>query len=147
MSTERATTDIAAVRNRLQATFDSGRSTEIVWRRQQLQGVIDLLEKHEDDLLDALAADLGKPRFDAWLTDLLTTRDEARHALKHLASWIKPTRQPVPVMAQPGRAWTEPQPLGLILLIAPWNYPVQLLLSPLVDALAAGIRAVQKVFA
>lgn len=144
MSTDRATTDLAAVRTRLQATFDSGRSAEIVWRRQQLQGIIDLLEKHEDELVAAMAADLGKPRFEAWLTDLLTTRDEARHALKHLKSWIEPTRHSVPVTAQPGRAWTEPQPLGLVLLIAPWNYPVQLLLAPLVGALAAGNVAVLK---
>ena len=144
MSTDRATTEIAAVRTRLQATFDSGRTASIVWRRQQLQGVIDLLEEHEDELVTAMAADLGKPRFEAWLTDLLTTRDEARHALQHLKSWIAPTRHPVPVTAQPGRAWTEPQPLGMVLLIAPWNYPVQLLLSPLVGALAAGNVAVLK---
>ncbi|MEO6987165.1 MAG: aldehyde dehydrogenase family protein [Aquihabitans sp.] len=144
MSTDRSTTDVAAVRTRLQATFDSGRSAEIVWRRKQLQGIIDLLERHEDELVTAMVSDLGKPRFEAWLTDLLTTRDEARFALKHLGSWIKPTRHPVPITAQPGRAWTEPQPLGMVLLIAPWNYPVQLLLTPLVDALAAGNVAVLK---
>lgn len=149
MSTDLAATGIdpiaiTEVRTRLRATFDSGRSAQIVWRRKQLQGIIDLLEKHEDQLISAMAADLGKPRFEAWLTDLLTTRDEARHALKHLSSWIQPTRHSVPATAQPGKAWTEPQPLGLVLLIAPWNYPVQLLLSPLVGALAAGNVAVLK---
>ncbi|HEX2576078.1 MAG TPA: aldehyde dehydrogenase family protein, partial [Aquihabitans sp.] len=89
-------------------------------------------------------ADLGKPAFDAWLTDLLVTRDEARYALDHLDDWVRPTSHPVPAVTRPGKAWTEPQPLGVVLLIAPWNYPVQLLLSPLVGALAAGDVAVLK---
>lgn len=144
MSNTTEVTDVQAVRERLRATFDSGRSSQIVWRRKQLQGIVDLLEQHEDELVSAMAADLGKPRFEAWLTDLLTTRDEAKHALSHLESWVKPTAHPVPITAQPGKAWTEPQPLGMVLLIAPWNYPVQLLLSPLVGALAAGNVAVLK---
>jgi aldehyde dehydrogenase (NAD+) len=106
--------------------------------------VIALVEENEQRLVDAMIADLGKPPFEAWLTDLLTTRDEAKHALDHLEKWAAPSRHPVPMMAKPAKAWTEPQPLGVVTVIAPWNYPIQLLLSPLVGVLAAGNCAVLK---
>lgn len=136
--------DLAAVRRTVRATFDSGRTTDLGWRRRQLEGLIRLVEENEKQLVDAMVVDLGKPRFEAWLTDLLTTRDEARHALKHLDAWARPTRHPVPTVTKPSAAWTQPQPLGVALVIAPWNYPVQLLLSPLVGALAAGCCVVLK---
>ena len=135
---------VADVLAGLRATFASHRTLDVAWRRAQLQGVIDLVEQHEDELLAALAADLGKPAFDGWLTDLLTVRDEARFALDHLGEWIRPTAHPVPMVAKPSKAWTEPQPVGVVLLIAPWNYPIQLLLAPLVGALAAGCCALLK---
>jgi aldehyde dehydrogenase (NAD+) len=132
------TTDIGAAIEQLRTTFDSGRTLDLDWRRRQLKGVIELVRTHEDELLAALESDLGKPAFDGWLTELLITRDEAAHALKHLGSWTKPSRVAVPVAFQPGSARTEPQPLGVVLLISPWNYPFQLLMAPLVAALAAG---------
>jgi len=136
--------DLAAVRQTVRATFDSGRTADLGWRRRQLEGLIRLVEENEKQLVDAMVVDLGKPRFEAWLTDLLTTRDEARHALKHLDAWARPTKHPVPTVTKPATAWTQPQPLGVALVIAPWNYPVQLLLSPLVGALAAGCCVVLK---
>jgi len=129
---------IAGVRARFAATLRSGRTLGSEWRKRQLQGVIDLLEQNEDRLTAAMAADLGKPAFEAWMTDLLTTRDEARHAKAHVDDWMRRRRHPVPTITKPGSAWVEPQPLGQVLVIAPWNYPVQLLLAPLVGALAAG---------
>ena len=143
-ATSKARTDIIEMRRRLRASFESGRTTDLEWRRSQLEGLIRFLEENEKELVDAMVVDLGKPRFDAWLTDLLTTRDEARHALKHLKDWARPHRHPVPVVTFPATAWTEPQPVGVALVIAPWNYPVQLLLSPLVGALAAGCCALLK---
>jgi aldehyde dehydrogenase (NAD+) len=130
--------DIDAAIAGLRTTYESGRTTEIDWRRRQLQGVIDLVEKNEPALVAALASDLGRPAFDGWLADLLLVRDEAAYALKHLDAWTKRTKHKVPPMAMPAEAWTEPQPVGVVLLIAPWNYPIQLLLAPLVAAVAAG---------
>ena len=135
---------VAAAIELLRTTFDSGRTADLEWRRRQLKGVIELVQTHEDELLGALAADLGKPAFDGWLTELLVTRDEAAYALKHLGEWAKHTRHPVPLAFQPAQARTEPQPVGVVLLIAPWNYPLQLLLAPLVAALAAGNCALLK---
>jgi len=137
-------TDVAATIDRLRATFDSGRTTDLAWRKRQLQGVMALLKENEGQLSAALTEDLGKPAFDSWLSELNLVKDEAAHALKHLGAWAKPTKHSVPLVVQPAKAWTEPQPLGVVLIIAPWNYPVQLLLAPAVAALAAGNTMVLK---
>lgn len=135
---------ITEIRKTLTETLDSGRTRGREWRKRQLKGIIDLLEENEDQLVEAMGADLGKPPFEAWMTDLLTTRDEAKHALSHIDDWMRPSRRSLPVITQPGRAWVQAQPLGLVLVIAPWNYPVQLLLAPLVGAVAAGNTVVLK---
>lgn len=137
-------TDVTTTIDRLRATFDSGRTADLGWRKRQLQGVIDLVRENEEQLSAALAADLGKPAFDTWLTELNLVKDEAAHAIKHLGGWAKRTKRSVPLVAQPAKAWTEPQPLGVVLIIAPWNYPLQLLLAPAVAALAAGNAMVLK---
>lgn len=140
-----ATTEsVAEIRKSLREVFMTGRTTHVAWREQQLRGIIDLLHHNESTLVEAMEQDLGKPPFEGWITDLLTTRDEAREALRNLGRWMRPTGYKLPIMSQPGRAWTEPQPLGTVLIIAPWNYPVQLLLAPLVGAIAAGNTVVLK---
>ena len=137
-------TDVAATIEGLRATFDSGRTADLTWRKRQLQGIIDLVKQNEQLLLDALAQDLGKPPFDAWLAELNMVKDEAAHAIKHLGGWAKREKASVPVVTQPAKAWIEPQPLGVVLIIAPWNYPVQLALAPAVAALSAGNAMVIK---
>lgn len=137
-------TDVAGTLDRLRTTFDSGRTADLAWRRTQLQGVIDLVRQNEDALTAALAADLGKPPFDAWLAELNMVKDEATHALKHLGGWAKRQRASVPMVTQPASAWIEPQPVGVALIIVPWNYPVQLALAPAVAALSAGCALVIK---
>lgn len=138
------TTDVVATIAALRATFDSGRTTELAWRKRQLQGIADLVKENEQQLLGALAKDLGKPPFDAWLAELNMVKDEATHAIKHLESWARRESAPVPLVTQPSKAWIEPQPLGVVLVIAPWNYPVQLALAPAVAALSAGNAMVIK---
>lgn len=138
------TESVAEIRKGLREVFATGRTTHAAWREHQLRGIIDLLHENEKTLVAAMETDLGKPPFEGWLTDLLTTRDEAREAIRNLRRWMRPTGYKVPIMAQPARAWTEPQPLGTVLIISPWNYPVQLLLAPLVGAIAAGNTVVLK---
>jgi aldehyde dehydrogenase (NAD+) len=137
-------TDVVATIEGLRATFDSGRTADLAWRKRQLEGIIDLVRQNEQQLTDALAADLGKPPFDAWLAELNMVKDEAAHAIKHLGSWAKREKASVPMVTQPSTAWIEPQPLGVVLVIAPWNYPVQLALAPAVAALSAGNTMVIK---
>ena len=100
--------------------------------------------EQEDRLIDALVADVGKPRIEAYTTEIAFTINEIDHTLKHLDSWTKPGKVKVPLTFKPGTAQLRPEPLGTVCIIAPWNYPVQLLFAPLVPAIAAGNTAVLK---
>lgn len=129
---------------RLRATFRSGRTRPVEWRLQQLEALERMVREREPELVEALAADLGRPAVDAWLADLAPVTGEAAHARKKLRSWMRSTRVRVPLGVQPARAWYQYEPLGVVLIIGPWNYPVHLMLAPLVAALAAGNCAVLK---
>jgi aldehyde dehydrogenase (NAD+) len=138
---------VAAARDafgQARATFRSGVTRPLAWRSRQLDGIARLVTRHEDELLAAMADDFGKPAFEAWMTDLSPVAAEAAHAVKHLARWARPRRTWPGAANLPGRSWTQPEPLGTVLIIAPWNYPVQLALSPVVAALAAGNAVVLK---
>ncbi|AEF40714.1 aldehyde dehydrogenase family protein [Hoyosella subflava] len=139
-----ATETIPAVVERLRATFASGRTRSVTWRRSQLAALERLLAEHEKDFAAALAKDLGRSATDAWLADLAPVAAEARHARKNVEKWMRPKRVGVPLSAMPARAWYEYEPLGVTLIIGPWNYPVFLALSPLVGSLAAGNCAIVK---
>ena len=128
----------------LRATFAEGTTKPLGWRVEQLKGLLRLVEESEDELLSALAADVGKPRLEGWSSDLAVTAAEVRYALSHLKRWARPQRVRVPLFAFPSRAHVHPEPLGVTLVIAPWNYPVQLLLVPMAAALAAGNCVVGK---
>ena len=141
---EPGTSGLEGLAERMRSTYRTGRTRPEAWRREQLRALGRLLTEREDDLLAALAADLGKPPFEAWLTDLRATGREIEHMEKHLASWLKPESRSVPALLRPNRAEVRREPLGAVLVIAPWNYPVQLLLAPLAAALAAGNTVVCK---
>ncbi|HYU39009.1 MAG TPA: aldehyde dehydrogenase family protein [Acidimicrobiia bacterium] len=141
------TTELSEIPNlvaSLRRTYENGRTRPIEWRREQLQHLKALLEEREADLLDALAADLGKPRLEGWATDIGIVINEIEHALRHLAGWMKPERVWTPIAQRPARAAIHREPKGVVLVIAPWNYPVHLLLLPMVGALAAGNCVVGK---
>ena len=128
----------------LRATFRSGRTRPLEWRLAQLAALVRLVEEGEAEFAAALAQDLGRPPVEAWLADLAPVTAEAKHAIKHLHKWTKAKRVPVPVSVQPGKAWYQYEPLGVALIIGPWNYPIHLLLAPLVGAIAAGNCAILK---
>ncbi len=136
--------DVPATFDRLTATFRAGVTRPLAWRTAQLQGIERLVTEHESELLQAMADDFGKPRFEAWMSDLMPVAAEAAHARKHLARWMRPAIHWPGKANLPGRAWTVAEPKGTVLVIAPWNYPVQLALAPLVAAVAAGNTVVVK---
>jgi aldehyde dehydrogenase (NAD+) len=136
--------DAAAVVGGLRRAFESGRTRPLEWRRQQLTRLAALLREHEEALLDALRADLGKPRAEGWASDVGIIRSDIRYALRHLRRWARPRRVHVPLTRRPARARIVPEPLGVVLVIAPWNYPIHTVLSPLVGAIAAGNCVVAK---
>ena len=126
------------------AAFTSGRTRPVEWRVATLQRLRTLLTTHEPALLDALARDLGKPGIEAFVTEVGFTVLEIDHALAHLHTWMKPERVTTPVTLQPATSHIVREPLGVVAVIAPWNYPVQLLLAPVVAAVAAGNAVVAK---
>ena len=135
---------IAATVERLRPGFRSGRTRPLAWRRQQLQALRRLLDEREPEFARALQQDLGKPPLETLVTELGLIRGEIDLALRNLRRWARGSRLPVPLSLQPARAWIVPQPLGVVLVVAPWNYPVLLLLMPLASALAAGNCALLK---
>lgn len=129
---------------RLRTAYESGRTRPEAWRREQLQQLKKLLRENGQALVDAIHADLGRPEIEGWITDVTVTVAEIDVALKNLSRWMRPQKVSTPLNQQPAKAKIVREPLGVVLLIAPWNYPVQLLLSPLVGAIAAGNCAVLK---
>ncbi|QKW09863.1 aldehyde dehydrogenase family protein [Streptomyces sp. NA04227] len=130
--------------DRLRATFDSGVTRPAAWRRRQLRALRRLLTDHTSDIEEALYDDLRKGRTESHLTEIGQVLAEVEHALGHLDRWMRPRRVGVPLNMKPATARIHPEPLGVCLIIAPWNYPLTLTLNPLVGALSAGNAAVVK---
>lgn len=103
-----------------------------------------MLCEHEAEFLLALKQDLNKCEQEAWLSELSFGQKGVDHAIKYLNKWCKPRKVSTPIIAQPGKSYQLPEPLGTVLIIGAWNYPIQLVLSPLVAAVAAGNCAVVK---
>nr|WP_202515592.1 aldehyde dehydrogenase family protein [Streptomyces sp. SID161] len=130
---------------RLRATFGTGRTKSVDWRTGQLRRLRAMLTERGADLAAALHADLGKCGTEAYRTEIDFTVREIDHTLEHLADWLRPEPAPVPAhLGADATAWTQYDPLGVVLVIAPWNYPAQLLLAPLAGALAAGNAVLAK---
>ena len=123
--------------------ISQGLSRPLAWRLEQLDRLSRLLSEHEGAVLEALAADLGKPPLEASF-ELVAIRQELALTRRQLRRWMAPQRAGVALALQPARAHLQAEPLGCVLIIGPWNYPFQLTLQPLVSALAAGNAAVLK---
>lgn len=129
---------IPAIVDGLRHTFGTGKTRPIEWRISQLNEIQRALREHEQDFAEALRQDLGKSRFESTLAETGWVTAEAKYAVKNLKRWMKPKRVSTPMMTQPGRSSIRPEPKGVVLIIAPWNYPLSMVMSPLVGAVAAG---------
>ncbi|QCB97339.1 aldehyde dehydrogenase family protein [Arthrobacter sp. PAMC25564] len=129
---------------RARELFGSGATRPLAWRLEQLGSLRRMLGERRTEFIDALGSDLGKHRTEAQLAEIGFVTAEAAHLERHLEGWLRPRPVPVPLAVQPAKAWTELTPLGVVLVIGPWNYPLQLVLAPLAGALAAGNTAVLK---
>lgn len=136
--------DVAALYAAQRRFFATGRTRSRPFREAQLRALDAAIQRHGDRLADALYADLHKPAFEAWTAEISFTLAEVRHALSHLKRWMQPTRSLPPVLAQPSRGMVVAEPLGPTLILGAWNYPVQLVLAPLIPAIAAGNVAILK---
>jgi aldehyde dehydrogenase (NAD+) len=137
-------TSAADVVNRMRSGFESGRTRSWEWREAQLRGLLKMMKEREAEFLEAVSQDLQKPKFEGWAAELGATAREVKHTIKHMRSWGEPERTKVPFLVKPGKATVVREPLGVALVIAPWNYPIHLALTPLAAALAAGNTVVVK---
>ncbi|WP_137168229.1 aldehyde dehydrogenase family protein [Salinimonas lutimaris] len=122
----------------LQTTFATGKTRSAAWRLSQLDALSRLLNEQSDALQAALYEDLGKCKTEAWLAEIGFLLSDIKHTRAHLKRWMKPRKVSTPLLAQPGKSYQIAEPLGCILVIGAWNYPLQLTLAPCIAALAAG---------
>ena len=124
--------------------FRSGATRSYNFRQKQLESLEELVSANESRIHDALALDLGKPQFEAFASETGFIRSEVRYALNHLEEWMEPEHVGTPLTFFPATSSIRHEPLGVALIIAPWNYPFQLVMAPLIGALSAGNCALVK---
>jgi aldehyde dehydrogenase (NAD+) len=122
--------------------FQTGQTQPLAFRLQQLQRLKQAVLDFQDQILEAVRLDLGRPKFEGYFE--LSAITEVNTALKQLKNWTKPQRIQTGIDQFPASAWIQPDPLGVVLIIGPWNYPFQLVFAPLVGAIAAGNCAIVK---
>jgi len=128
----------------LRENFEKRVTRSLIYRQKQLQALDEFLAQHENEIKSALFQDLGKPSQEALSTEIAIVRREIRDTRKNLSTWIRPKKVSTLFAAQPAKSHIQPEPLGVVLIISPWNYPFQLSLMPLIGAIAAGNCAILK---
>ena len=135
---------ISTTRQKQKAYFYSGATLALPFRKQMLRKLASAMHQYEKALSDALWQDLHKSYEEAYLTELSIVYGEIRNHLRHMRRWARPEHKCSPLAIMPATSKIIKQPLGNTLIIAPWNYPVQLLLNPLVGAISSGCTAMLK---
>ncbi|HCS40820.1 MAG TPA: aldehyde dehydrogenase family protein [Anaerolineaceae bacterium] len=130
--------------DRLRATFLSGKTKPLAWRRSQLLALHRMLTERSLEFEAALKKDLHKSLFESYATETGFIQLEIDHTLAHLEHWMRPEKIHSPIFLQPATSHVIYEPLGVSLIMGAWNYPIQLTLGPLVAAIAAGNAAVIK---
>ncbi|GAA0134478.1 aldehyde dehydrogenase [Paenibacillus sp. YSY-4.3] len=124
--------------------FHRGQTRSVHFRLEQLMKLSDAIQRHEQNLLSALYKDLRKSEFEAYTTEIGYSLNSIRHTMKHLRQWAKPHKVKTPFYHVGSRSYLYKEPYGTVLIIGPFNYPLQLLIEPLIGAIAAGNCVVLK---
>ena len=135
---------IISIREAQKAYFHGGATLNVSFRKNMLKRLLAAMDMWEERLCDALWTDLHKSYEEAYLTEISIVKAEIRTHIKHVAKWARRQKAATPIKLFPGRSYIVKEPLGNSLIISPWNYPVQLLLNPLVGAISSGCTAVLK---
>ena len=130
--------------NALKENFKSSKTKSLEFRKQQLQKLKTIVLKYEHELYEALYLDLKKSKEEVWVTEVGFFLTELKATLKNIDKWMKPERVKTNLLNLPSSSFIYHEPLGVVLIIAPWNYPFQLLFTPLIGAIAAGNCVVLK---
>lgn len=128
----------------LRSYYNTGATRSYAFRIEQLRKLKKAVLQHEEEIYTALYTDLHKSKEETWVTEIGFLLTEINAALKNLAKWMKPERVSTNLLNLPSKSYITSEPLGVVLIIGPWNYPLQLLLTPLVGAITAGNCAVLK---
>lgn len=139
-----STQQIIAIRNAQKEYFASGATLDIKFRKAMLKKMLEAMDKWEKRLADALWTDLHKSYEEAYMTEISIVKGEIKSHIKNVCRWARRRKACSPLKLFPSRSYTIKEPLGNSLIISPWNYPVQLLLNPLVGAISSGCTAVLK---
>ena len=123
---------------RLRAFYESGGTRTLAFRKHQLQLLKTTMLKYEQSLYDALFSDLKKSPEECWVTELGVVMAEINLALRHLPHWMRRERVKTNLVNLPSSSYILREPLGVVFIVSPWNYPLQLLFNPLIGAMAAG---------
>lgn len=139
------TARLADLLARQRAAFERERYPSLDVRRDRLRRLLEIAERHEAEIVAAIDADFGgRSPHETRLGELYVAASGIRDALRDLARWMQPRRVPTPLALLPGRGEIRPQPLGVVGIISPWNYPFQLAILPATGAIAAGNRVLLK---
>ncbi len=143
-SSEFTQQDIQGAIAQQRAYFATGKTKTYDFRAAQLQKLMQLIKDKDQRILEAVHADLRKPAIEAFGSEVLVTLAEIKYALKHLRAWMRPQKVGTPFSLFPSSSYIYTEPLGVVLIVAPWNYPFALTIQPLVGAIAAGNCAILK---
>ena len=124
--------------------FDNGHTQSFQFRKEQLLKLKSSIIRHEQDLYNALYSDLKKSPEECWVTEIGIVLSELKNAIKHLKRWMAADSVSTNLLNLPSSSKIMKEPLGLVLIIGPWNYPFYLLINPLIGAIAAGNCVVLK---
>jgi coniferyl-aldehyde dehydrogenase len=137
--------DIRRLFEAQRAAYAGERHPSLAQRHDRLERLATMTEAHEQDIIAAIATDFGtRPAQETRIAELFVISAGIRHTRRNLSRWMAPQRVPTPLYLWPGRSRVHRQPLGVVGVISPWNYPVQLALLPALAALAAGNRVMLK---
>ncbi|NWV09948.1 AL3B1 dehydrogenase, partial [Ptilonorhynchus violaceus] len=134
----------AGLVSHLRASWLSGKTRPMEYRMAQLEALGRFLDDKKQEILEATAADLGKPPFETELSEILLCKNELHETLNNLSRWMKDEQVDRTLAMQLDSAFIRKDPYGVVLIIAPWNYPIHLFLVPLIGAIAAGNCVVVK---
>lgn len=137
-------TDIEMAFNAKRTFFDEGWTKSYDFRVEQLKKLKAAIKANEREIVQALYMDLRKPEYEAFTAEIGILYEEINVAIKQLRNWMKPKKIATPLVLQPSKSYLYKEPLGVVLIIGPWNYPFQLLMAPLIGAIAAGNCAMIK---
>lgn len=124
--------------------FQKGATRTLEFRLEQLKKLKEGIKRNEDKITQALYQDLGKSEYEAYSTEIGFVLDSIKNTMKHVKKWMKPQKVKTPLALWPSRSHIIKEPYGTVLIIGPYNYPFQLLIEPLIGAIAAGNCAVLK---